>query len=195
MTLLIRSLYQVSRCGRLDPKMFLTPSDLKLFYAREMPLKLLSASFFFALLVSTVNAAEEQTCIEPSFASVSGLIPGMDKDSLNSIDKYYSVETASGEDDSGYYQALIYHYAQYEITIVHDMLDSIRITSPGFLWAQKINIGSDRTMVEKHIATSPVADDVNSSQYLVCSDAGDVYAIFRYQDNKVKSIDLVIDRP
>ena len=64
----------------------------------------------------------------------------MDKDALTNIDKYYSVETETGEDDSGYYEALVFHYAQYKITIVHDMVDSIRITSPGYLWAKNIKM-------------------------------------------------------
>ena len=67
----------------------------------------------------------------------------MDKDALKNIDKYYSVETVTGEDDSGGYGALIFNYAQYKITIVHDMVGSIRITSPEYLWAKKIKIGSD----------------------------------------------------
>ena len=160
-----------------------------------MFLKIFSPFFCIAALTGAVNTAEAQNCIEPSVASVSGLLPGMDKDALTNIDKYYSVETVTGEDDSGYYEALIFHYTQYKITIVHDMVDSIRITSPGYLWANNIKIGSDRKLIKKHITTAPVVDEIDTSQYLVCSSAGDVYAIFHYQKNKVTSIELAIDRP
>lgn len=75
------------------------------------------------------------------------------------------------------------------------MIDSIRITSPELLWAQKIMIGTDRNIVEKHIHPAPVVSDKASSQYLVCSGKGDVYATLGYRNNKIKSIEMVIDRP
>lgn len=77
---------------------------------------------------------------------------------------------------------------KYNITIVRDIINSIRITSPDLLWAQKIKIGTDRKIVGKHINTAPVVNDKTSSQYVVCSGAGNVYAILRYDDNKIKNI-------
>ena len=77
-------------------------------------LNIFSPCFCIAALAGAVNTAEAQNCIEPSVASVSGLLPGMDKDALNNIDKYYSVGIVAGEDDSGDYGALIFHYAQYK---------------------------------------------------------------------------------
>ena len=79
-----------------------------------MFLKIFSPFFFIAALTGAVNTTEAQNCIEPSVASVSGLLPGMDKDALKNIDKYYSVETVTGEGDSGDYEALIFNYVQYK---------------------------------------------------------------------------------
>jgi hypothetical protein len=160
-----------------------------------MSLKPLLTFFILVLFTSSINASEEQSCIEPSLVAISGLLPGMDKNSLPGIDKYTSKETATGEDDGGVYEAQIYHYAKYDITIVRGVIDSIRITSPELLWAQKITIGTDRKIVEKHIMPTPVVNEEDSSQYVVCSSVGDVYAILQYHNNEIKSIEMVIDRP
>ncbi len=119
----------------------------------------------------------------------------MNKNSLPGSNKYTSKETTTGEDDGGVYEAQIYHYAKYDITIVRGVIDSIRITSPELLWAQKIKIGTDRKVVEKHIIPTPVVNEADSSQYVVCSSVGDVYAILQYHNNEIKSIEMVIDRP
>jgi len=170
------------------------PHSLAL-YGNKMSLKPSLTFFIFVMFTSSINAIEEQTCIEPSLVTISGLLPGMNKDSLLSIDKYTTKETTIGEDDGGVYEAQIYHYAKYDITIVRGVIDSIRITSPEVLWAQKIKIGTDRKMVEKHIIPTPVVNEEDSSQYVVCSSVGDVYAILQYYKNEIKSIEMVIDRP
>jgi len=144
---------------------------------------------------NTASAMGENTCMESSLAAISGLLPGMNKSTLNKINKHISMEIATGEDDGGNYEAQIYHYAIYDITIVRDQIDSIVITSPGVLWAQMIRIGTDRNIVEKYLILEPVVNDKDSAQYVVCSSAGDVYAILRYHKNKIKSIELVTDRP
>lgn len=160
-----------------------------------MSLKPLLTFSILVLFTSSINASEEQTCIEPSLVAISGLLPGMSKNSLPGSDKYTSKETTTGEDDGGVYEAQIYHYAKYDITIVRGVIDSIRITSPELLWAQKIKIGTDRKVVEKHIIPTPVVNEADSSQYVVCSSVGDVYAILQYHNNEIKSIEMVIDRP
>lgn len=160
-----------------------------------MFLKLPLTFLFLFIFGNTANANDENACIEPSVAAISGLLPGMNKASLIKANKYIAVETATGEDDGGYYEAEIYHYSKYNITIVRGIIDSIRITSSDLLWAQKIRIGTDRNIVEKHINPAPVVNDKTSSQYVVCSGAGDVYAILRYDNNKIKTIEMVIDRP
>jgi len=141
------------------------------------------------------NASDENACIKSSVAAIAGLLPGMNKASLDKVNKYLGMETATGEDDGGDYEAQIYHYSKYDITIVRGIIDSISITSPELLWAQKIKIGTDRNLVEKHIKVAPVVNEITSSQYVVCSSAGDVYVIFNYHKNKIKTIEISIDRP
>jgi len=157
--------------------------------------KPLLISFFLFVFSSIAIANDENACIEPSVAEVTGLLPGMNKASLDKVNKYISIETGSGEDDGGYYEKQIYRYSKYDITIVRDIIDSILITSPEYLWAQKIKIGTDRSIVQKHIKPAPVIEDKISSQYVVCSNVGDVYVLFSYLNNKVKQIAVVIDRP
>lgn len=160
-----------------------------------MSLNILLTFFILAIFTTLINAIEKQACIDPSIAAISGLLPGMDKNSLNSINKYTTKETTTGEDDGGAYKEKIYHYSKYDISIVRGVIDSIRITSPDLLWAQKIKFGTDRKIVEKHIIPAPVVNEDNSSQYVVCSNVGDVYAILQYYKNKIVSIKMVIDRP
>lgn len=157
--------------------------------------KLLVICFLLATVTNSIYASENPGCIDPAIVAVSGLVPGMEIKSLDSIDNYLSKETVTEEDDGGYYEAHTFRYEKYEITIVRGMVDSIRITSPDFLWIDNIKIGVDRNLVKKQITSTPVVDDKDSSQYLVCTNEGDVYTIFRYDDNRVKSIELIMDRP
>lgn len=151
--------------------------------------------FFLFVFTCTAIAIDESYCIDPAVAEVSGLLPGMNNASLNKINKHTSMDTGTGVDDGGYYEEQIYHYSKYDITIVRDIIDSILITSPEYLWARKIKIGTDRNIVENHLKPAPVIEDKISSQYVVCSNVGDVYVLFRYVNNKVKQIEIVIDRP
>jgi len=50
-------------------------------------------------------------------------------------------------------------------------------------------------LLEKYIKVTPVVNDKTSSQFLVCSNLGDVYAIFNYNNNKIQTIEIAIDRP
>jgi len=150
---------------------------------------------FLVMFSNTASAMSENTCMEASLVAISGLLPGMNKSSLNKINKHISLEITTGEDDGGNYEALIYHYINHDITIVRDLIDSIRITSPELLWAQKIKIGADRNIADKYLIIEPVANDKDSSQYVICSDVGDVYTILRYQSSKIRSIELVKERP
>lgn len=160
-----------------------------------MSLKLPLAFLMLFIFCNTAKSSDDNTCIKSSEAAISGLLPGMNKASLGKVDKYIVMETTTGEDDGGYYEAQIYHYSKYDITIVRDIIDSIIITSPEQLWAKKIKIGADRSLLEKYIKVTPVVNDKTSSQFLVCSNLGDVYAIFNYNNNKIQTIEIAIDRP
>lgn len=164
-------------------------------YGKPMLIKSSLTVIFLVMFSNTASAMSATTCMEASLAAISGLLPGMDKSSLNTINEPFYIEITTGVDDGGNYEAQIYHYTNYDITIVRDFIDSIVITSPELLWAQKIKIDADRNIVEKHLVLEPVVNDKESSQYVVCSSVGDVYAILRYLNNKIESIKLVIDRP
>lgn len=160
-----------------------------------MSIKNCLATLFWLIVSATSVAAAAPSCLDPSRAAVSGLVPGMDGTAINQVEHTLSVETNDGEDDSGTYTAYTYHFAFYDIDVVHGMIDVIEITSPEFIWAGKIQIGSERKQVMQQIGVKPVADDEDSSQYVICSDAGDVYAILGYKNNRVTDIRLVLDRP
>lgn len=139
------------------------------------------------------NAGEY--CIDATEAAVAGLLPGMNAQSIQRLGSYISLETTTGEDDGGGYEEKIYHYSEYDISIVRNYIDSIRITSPKFMWGQKITIGTDRILVRNHVKTVPVKNTDTESQYKICSDVGDIYMILRYTNNKVSNIEMMIDRP
>jgi len=160
-----------------------------------MSLKLPLAFLLLLILCNTAKSIDENTCIKSSEAAISGLLPGMNKASLGKVGKHITMETTTEEDDGGYYEAQIYHYSKYDITIVRDIIDSIIIISPEQLWAKKIKIGADRSLLEEHIKVTPVVNDKTSSQFLVCTNTGDVYAIFNYKNDKIQTIEIAIDRP
>ena len=147
------------------------------------------------LLPGSLSQAMEATCLDPGLVAISGLVPGMDSRTINQAGQIISVETGDGVDDGGSYTAYIYHFPNYDITVVRDTIDAIHITSPKLVWAGDIQLGSDRQHVMKQLPVKPVVDENDNSQHVVCSDVGDVYAILRYQDDKVTDIRLVLDRP
>lgn len=160
-----------------------------------MSLKLPLVFLLLLIFSNTAKSSDDNTCIKSSEAAISGLLPGMNKAAIGKIDRYIAMESTTGEDDGGYYEAQIYHYSKYDITIVRGIIDSIVITSPEQLWAKKIKIGADRSLLEKHIKVTQIVNDKTSSQFLVCSNLGDVYAIINYHNSKIQTIEITIDRP
>ena len=151
--------------------------------------------FFALLILGATHPSIASNCLAPSLVAVSGLVPGMDGNTVQQLGNLLSVETSDGEDDGGPYTAYTYQFADYDIDVVHNSIDLIRITNPDYLWAGKIRFGSDRRLVMDQLSLNPVVDEEDSSQHVICSDAGDVYVILRYQDNKLTDIRLVLDRP
>jgi hypothetical protein len=138
--------------------------------------------------------AGEIQCINQDIASVQGLKPGL-KASGNLPANYKSVETISGEDDGGQYSGKKYKYEHFEVITVRGHIDSIRISSPLILWIEKIRIGMDRGQVENALGYARIYNDDETSQYLVCSDTGDVYAVLNYNINQLESIEVLVERP
>jgi hypothetical protein len=140
-----------------------------------------------------VNAAEVE-CIDEDLASIYGLKPGQQaKGYLPS--NYHSVESLSGEDDGGFYVANKYIYEQFEVNTVRGHVDSIVIASPDLVWAEGIKLGMNRSDVEHALGLARVYTDESLSQYLVCSEAGDVYTLLRFRRNRLESVEVAIDRP
>ena len=138
--------------------------------------------------------ADNVRCLKEDLASIHGLMPGM-KASVGLPLNYLSVDAISGEDDGGYYTGQKYKYDKFEIITVRGYIDSIRITSPLISWAGTITIGMDRDKIDNSLEYARIYMDDTSSQYLVCSKAGDVYAILGFSANNLKSIEILIDRP
>lgn len=147
----------------------------------------------FTGAAGSVDAAEVQ-CIDKDHSSIYGLMPGQPAKGYLP-DNYQSVEAYTGEDDGGIYVAEKHIYDQFEINTVRGFIDSIVITSPDLLWAGRIKIGMNRGDVEHFLGFAPVYTDDSSSQYLVCSEVGDVYALLRFTQKRLESIEIVIDRP
>ena len=138
--------------------------------------------------------ADEIQCINQDIASIQGLEPGL-KAIGNLPANFQSVESVSGEDDGGRYSGKKYKYEHFEVITVRGEIDSIRISSPHILWIEKIRIGMDRRQVENTLGYARVYIDDDTSQYLVCSDAGDVYAVLNYKLKQLESIEVLAERP
>lgn len=154
--------------------------------------------FSFILLSLTVISgichATEVRCIDSELAEIRGLSPGT-KPGEETLKNYLSVESISGEDDGGGYRGKKYIYNDYEVTVVRGKIDSISITSPNIPWVGRIRLGADRSDTERWLAPYRVYNDDKSSQYLVCSNYEDVYAILYYEQERLVRIEVLIDRP
>ena len=150
--------------------------------------------FAFTVAFNGAVYADDGSCINQDLASVQGLRPGATKEQ-DLPKNYLSMEAVSGEDDGGAYIGNKYKYEHYEIITVRTFIDSILITSPLLIWNEKIQIGMDRDKIENMLAYARVYKGKTSSQYLVCSNLGDVYAILDYNRGHLKSIEIAIDRP
>lgn len=156
----------------------------------------MKSGFLFLSLIALNGMvhADDVRCMDQDLASVHGLIPGI-KESTNLPLNYMSVEAVYGVDDGGDYTGQKYEYGTFEVTTVRGDIDTIRITSPLISWAEKISIGMERDKIDDSLEYARVYKDETSSQYLVCSNAGDIYAILGFSEGYLKSIEILIDRP
>lgn len=141
------------------------------------------------------NAAEKPACIPAQEADIDGYIPGQDRRVISDKVKPLGIRNEQGEDDGGVYTATILKYPHYEIVIVRDAIDAIRTRASRLTWARGVKIGDTRSQVDNRIGYAKVSDEKDEAQYLVCSDAGDVYAILRFSTGNLADIEVVIDRP
>jgi hypothetical protein len=146
------------------------------------------------MIISGTCHAADVSCIDSNIAEIRGLIPDT-KPSEEMLKNHLSVESVSGENDGGGYQGKRYIFNDYEVTVVRGKIDSISITSPNILWLGRIRLGTGRSEIERWLAPYRVYGDDTSSQYLVCSSYGDVYAILYYEQGRLKRVEFLIDRP
>jgi len=151
--------------------------------------------FFVICILSTLSLLTNANCINQADASVEGLMPGMNKSYLIGMGASKAVGKELGEDDRGVYTAKTYNYDKFNVTVVDDLISSIKITSPDFLWMKSIKLGSDRKSIQKSIRKGKIYEGDTTAQYLICSDIGDVYALLNYQGNKLNGLEVVIDEP
>lgn len=153
------------------------------------------SSILLFLITSSSNIyAGEVICLDRDLAKVQGLSPGENANEYI-LNNHLSEESVSGEDDGGFYKGKKYIFKDYEVTDVRGQIDSIRITSPHIIWAGRIKLGMERAKLENILSPYRVYKGDESSQYLVCSDMGDVYAILYFDRKHLTSIEISIERP
>jgi len=135
------------------------------------------------LLCAGANAENEARCIRRNLVEVNGLLPGMDEVVLESRNGYLGQEPIRGEDDGGNYTGYKYSFSSYQVVTARGTIDSIYIASTDVLWAHGIRVGSDRDSIDRAPGFAEAFRGDSDSQYLVCSDIGDTYAVLRYENN------------
>lgn len=160
-----------------------------------MTLKRFTLWLFLLLLFNGASVATEVRCLSQDIASIQGLIPGMSEKEIASAEAYLSVESVTGEDDGGGYIGQKYIFKSFELIVVRGLIDSLRITSPSLIWAGGIKLLMNRDSVEQLLGYAQVFKGENSSQYLVCSSVGDVYAVLDFENNLLQNIEIALDRP
>jgi hypothetical protein len=161
----------------------------------KMTRKVSPLCFLLLLLCAGANAEDEARCIRQNLVEVDGLLPGMDEVMLESQKAYLEKKSIGGEDDGGNYTGYKFIFRNYQVITVRGTIDSINIASPDLLWAHGIHLGTDRDSVDRALSFAEVFRGDDNSQYLVCSDIGDTYAVLRYDKNELASIEVVIERP
>jgi len=150
------------------------------------------SAFLGAFLPSTSVFA---SCIPSKEASINGYLPGVQARGSIDFHSPVRVSTTTGEDDGGTYSSLNLDFEGYQVSIVRGVIDSVTIRSPKIQWAKGISIGTKKMIVEQKLGYANVSDTKKESNYLVCSSAGDVYAIARFADDVLIEIELMLDRP
>ena len=157
--------------------------------------KVLVSFFILLLLCAGAIAEDESRCIRRYLVEIDGLLPGMNEVVLEFQKGYLGKESIGGEDDGGSYTGYKYIFSNYQVITVRGIIDSIHITSPDLLWIHGIHLGTDRDSIDRALKFAEVYRGNNDSQYLVCSDIGDIYAVLQYGKNELASIEVVIERP
>jgi len=147
------------------------------------------------LICAGANAEDEARCIGSDLVEIDGMLPGMNEASLEAQKAFLQKESIGGEDDGGGYTGQHFTFSNYQVITVRGIIDSIHITSPSIIWAHGIHLGTDRDSIDRVLGFAEVFRGDYDSQYLVCSDIGDTYAVLRYEKNELTGIEVVIERP
>lgn len=162
---------------------------------RYMARKFSPVYLLLLLLCAAANAKDDARCVRQHFVEIDGLLPGLHETVLKSQKVFLGKESIAGEDDGGSYTGHKFIFSNYQVVTVRGTIDSIHITSPELLWAHGIHLGSDRDSIDGSLSFAEVFRGHNNSQYSVCSDVGDIYAVLQYEESKLESIEVVIERP
>lgn len=155
-----------------------------------------SSPYWFILLICTgANVQADARCIGADLVETDGMLPGMNAAALESQKAFLKKELISGEDDGGSYTGQKFTFSNYQITTVRGTTDSIRITSPALSWAYGIRLGTDRDSIDRALGFAEVFRGDDNSQYSVCPDIGDTYAVLQYEKDELTSIEVVTERP
>jgi len=175
------------------------PSPLGL--VRYMTMKSLFINLFCITVLSltcgtnVLGSSEAYPCIPAHEVAIEGLFPGQSERVLEERPKPQEVKKSKGEDDGGEYTATTMKYARCQVVIVRETVDSVSTSSPAVIWVQHIKVGDLRSEIDRRIGYAKVADSKDETQYLVCSEADDVYAILNFSSDKLSAIEVVVDRP
>jgi hypothetical protein len=147
------------------------------------------------LISSPSRAAESHACLPIQEVLINGLFPTQPSEKLKKLPKPLKKTYGFGEDDGGTYKGTTFEYSNYKLEVVRGLIDSITITSPEQEWYKGITVGMSRNKIKQLIGSSPVAEGKNQDQYITCESTADVYAILDYENNQLKTITLIMDRP
>lgn len=150
---------------------------------------------FICYGINAFQSATAAACLPASEAAIDGLVPGQDQRVLIDRPTPTATKQLQGEDDGGAYTATLLRYERYQVIIVRELVDSVRTRSPAITWGNGIIVGNARSQIDGQIGYARVFDSEEESQYLVCSEVGDVYAILRFESGKLTEIEVVLDRP
>lgn len=141
-------------------------------------------------------------CIPFTHFGVSGLRLGVLEDEIiKTLGKPKSRSDGTGEDDGGNYTETRYNYDGFNVYAVRGDVDRIVVVGSLVSLESGIKVGMTVEQVFNIFGRTPkywnenLKNGRNEISFFPCYDPVDIYAIFKFKENKLNEIEFVVDRP
>lgn len=137
-------------------------------------------------------------CIPFAHFGVGGIQLSMSEDEIiKTLGNPKGTTQGTGEDDGGYYTETAYSYDGFNVYAVRGDVDRIVVRKSSVVLKSGIKIGMAVGEVFKIFGRVPKSwlEEQDEVSFFPCETPADIYAIFKFKENKLNEIEFVVDRP